>query len=52
MQINTEKLSKLLAAIEAQANQQGSKPGEEWTYISGLEDGKISFARDLMEILK
>ena len=65
MQINTEKSSKLLAAIEAQASKKGGPMEEElaviddWAggnvddaYYTGVRDGEISFARDLMEILK
>lgn len=65
MQINTEKLAKLLAAIETQANKKGGPMEEElaviddWAggnvddaYQTGVRDGEISFARDLMEILK
>ena len=65
MQINTEKLTKLLAAIEYQANKKGGPMEEElaviddWAggnvddaYYTGVRDGEISFARDLMEILK
>ncbi len=65
MQINTEKLSKLLAAIEAKATKEGGPMEEElaviddWAggniddaYQIGVTDGEISFARDLMEILK
>lgn len=65
MQINTEKLTKLLAAIEAQAGKKGGPMEEEcaviddWAggnvddaYYTGVRDGEIGFARHLMEILK
>ncbi len=65
MQINTEKLAKLLAAIETQANKKGGPMDDEepciddWAggnvddaYDTGLKDGEISFARYLMEILQ
>ena len=65
MQINTEKLAKLLAAIEAQASKKGGPMDDkepiidDWAggnvddaYYTGVRDGEISFARDLMEILK
>ena len=65
MLINTEKLAKLLAAIEKEASKKGGPTEEEWiplnapfygntddAYDDGFKDGEIGFARHLMEILK